>query len=75
MTERLGIGVIPGVGWSAAEVQAVAREAEDAGFDAIFDLKDFGASVPLRSLRLCEKRQLKQGSRKDAKHRKERKEM
>lgn len=36
MAERLGIGVIPGVGWSAAEVQAVAREAEDAGFDAIF---------------------------------------
>jgi len=36
MAERLGIGVIPGVGWSAAEVQAVAREAEDAEFDAIF---------------------------------------
>ena len=36
MAERLGIGVIPGVGWSAAEVQAVAREAEDAGFEAIF---------------------------------------
>src|SRR4030095_13656760 len=36
MAERLGIGVIPGVGWSAAEVQTVAREAENAGFDAIF---------------------------------------
>jgi alkanesulfonate monooxygenase SsuD/methylene tetrahydromethanopterin reductase-like flavin-dependent oxidoreductase (luciferase family) len=36
MAERLGLGVIPGVGWSAAEVQAVSREAEDAGFDAIF---------------------------------------
>ena len=36
MAERLGLGVIPGVGWSAAEVQAVAREAEDAGLDAIF---------------------------------------
>jgi len=36
MAERLGIGVIPGVGWSAAEVKAVAREAENAGFDAIF---------------------------------------
>ena len=36
MAGRLGIGVIPGVGWSAAVVQAVAREAEDAGFDAIF---------------------------------------
>jgi alkanesulfonate monooxygenase SsuD/methylene tetrahydromethanopterin reductase-like flavin-dependent oxidoreductase (luciferase family) len=28
--------VIPGVGWSASDVQAIAREAEDAGFDAIF---------------------------------------
>src|SRR5712692_10233094 len=36
MAERLGLAVIPGVGWSAREVQAVAREAEDAGFDAIF---------------------------------------
>src|SRR5712692_9134869 len=36
MAERLGLGVIPGAGWSAAEVQAIAREAEDAGFDAIF---------------------------------------
>ncbi|HEY3139068.1 MAG TPA: LLM class flavin-dependent oxidoreductase [Blastocatellia bacterium] len=36
MAERLGLGVIPGAGWSAAEVQAIAREAEDTGFDAIF---------------------------------------
>jgi len=28
--------VIPGVGWSANEVQTIAREAEEAGFDAIF---------------------------------------
>src|SRR5215467_14349887 len=36
MAERLGLAVIPGVGWSAREVQTIAREAEDAGFDAIF---------------------------------------
>src|SRR5205085_7581280 len=36
MAERLGLAVIPGVGWRASEVQAVAREAEAAGFDAIF---------------------------------------
>ena len=36
MTERLGIGIIPGVGWRASEIRAVAQEAEDAGFDAIF---------------------------------------
>jgi len=35
MTERLALAVIPGVGWTAAEIRAVAREAEDAGFDAI----------------------------------------
>ena len=36
MAERLGLGVIPGVGWSAREVQTIARQAEEAGFDAIF---------------------------------------
>ena len=36
MAERLGLGVIPGAGWSAADIQTIAREAEDAGFDAIF---------------------------------------
>ena len=36
MAERLALGVIPGVGWSASDIQSVAREAEDAGFDAIF---------------------------------------
>jgi len=36
MAERLGLAVIPGVGWRAREVQAIAREAEEAGFDAIF---------------------------------------
>ncbi len=35
MAERLGLGVIPGVGWSAHEVQTIARQAEEAGFDAI----------------------------------------
>src|SRR5215208_7855264 len=36
MAERLALAVIPGVGWSAAEIQAIAQEAEAAGFDAIF---------------------------------------
>jgi 5,10-methylenetetrahydromethanopterin reductase len=36
MADRLGLAVIPGVGWSANEVQTIAREAEEAGFDAIF---------------------------------------
>jgi alkanesulfonate monooxygenase SsuD/methylene tetrahydromethanopterin reductase-like flavin-dependent oxidoreductase (luciferase family) len=35
-TELLAIAVIPGAGWRAADIVAVAREAEDAGLDAIF---------------------------------------
>jgi len=36
MTERLALAVIPGVGWSAAETQAIAQESEAASFDGIF---------------------------------------
>src|SRR5215470_3288028 len=36
MPEPLGLGIIPGAGWRAAEITAIAREAEEAGFDAIF---------------------------------------
>jgi alkanesulfonate monooxygenase SsuD/methylene tetrahydromethanopterin reductase-like flavin-dependent oxidoreductase (luciferase family) len=36
MGERLGLGVIPGAGWSAVDIRDIAREAEAAGFDAIF---------------------------------------
>jgi alkanesulfonate monooxygenase SsuD/methylene tetrahydromethanopterin reductase-like flavin-dependent oxidoreductase (luciferase family) len=36
MPERLGLGLIPGTGWCAAEIRSVAQEAEQAGFDAVF---------------------------------------
>jgi alkanesulfonate monooxygenase SsuD/methylene tetrahydromethanopterin reductase-like flavin-dependent oxidoreductase (luciferase family) len=36
MAERLGLAIVPGVGWRAQEILAIAREAEEAGFDAIF---------------------------------------
>ncbi len=36
MAERLGLGIIPGAGWRAAEIRTIAFEAEEAGFDAIF---------------------------------------
>lgn len=36
MADRLGLAIIPGAGWTAREVQAIAREAEEAGVDAIF---------------------------------------
>jgi alkanesulfonate monooxygenase SsuD/methylene tetrahydromethanopterin reductase-like flavin-dependent oxidoreductase (luciferase family) len=34
--ERLGLAVIPAAGWSARDILDVSREAEGAGFDAIF---------------------------------------
>jgi alkanesulfonate monooxygenase SsuD/methylene tetrahydromethanopterin reductase-like flavin-dependent oxidoreductase (luciferase family) len=36
MSERLAVGIIPGTGWRATEIQDVARAAEEAGFEAIF---------------------------------------
>src|SRR5919108_4784748 len=36
MAERLGLAVIPGTGWRATDIQAIAREAEEAGLDGIF---------------------------------------
>ena len=34
--ERLGLATVPGAGWAAEQIEVVAREAEAAGFDAIF---------------------------------------
>ena len=36
MAEQLGLAIIPGTGWPARDIQGIAREAEDAGLDAIF---------------------------------------
>ena len=36
MAQRLGLGLIPGTGWRAGEIQDIARSAEDAGFEAVF---------------------------------------
>ena len=30
MTGRLALGIVPGIGWRAREIETVAREAEDA---------------------------------------------
>ena len=35
MRQRLGLGIIPGAGWRASEIRAIASEAENAGFDLI----------------------------------------
>ena len=36
MAERLALAVVPGTGWRASDIRSVAREAEAAGFEAIF---------------------------------------
>ena len=36
MSERLAVGIIPGTGWRANDIQDIARAAEDAGFEGIF---------------------------------------
>jgi alkanesulfonate monooxygenase SsuD/methylene tetrahydromethanopterin reductase-like flavin-dependent oxidoreductase (luciferase family) len=36
MQDQLGLGLIPGTGWRAAEIRQIAREAEDAGFSGVF---------------------------------------
>src|SRR5262245_31847505 len=41
MAERLALCILPGTRWSAQEIQTIAREAEEAGFDAIFT-NEFG---------------------------------
>ena len=46
MQERLGLGVIPGVGWRATEIKEIAKSAEDAGFDAVFVLRQLGKDRP-----------------------------
>lgn len=35
-SERLAVTVVPGAGWRAADIRQVAREAEQAGFEAMF---------------------------------------
>lgn len=44
MAERPALGVVPGTGWRAREIRSVAREAEAAGFEAIF-ATEFNADV------------------------------
>ena len=36
MSQRLALGIIPGIGWRAREIQTISQQAEGAGFQAIF---------------------------------------
>ena len=62
MAERLGLGLIPGAGWRAAEIRAVAREAEEAGFDAIFTTEVNSDALATTQLMAEATRQIKVGT-------------
>jgi alkanesulfonate monooxygenase SsuD/methylene tetrahydromethanopterin reductase-like flavin-dependent oxidoreductase (luciferase family) len=62
MAERLGLGIIPGAGWRAAEIRAVAREAENAGFDAIFTAEVNSDALATAQLMAEATRQIKVGT-------------
>ena len=36
MSQRLALGIIPGIGWRAREIQTISQQAEGEGFQAIF---------------------------------------
>src|SRR5271167_2605155 len=62
MAERLGVGLIPGVGLRASEITTVAREAEDAGFDAIFTAEVNNDALATAQLMGAATRQVKVGT-------------
>ena len=39
MSERFAFAIVPGTGWRAREIEDVAKEAEAAGFEAIFSVE------------------------------------
>lgn len=39
MAERFGLGILPGIGWRAYEIEVIAKEAEGAGFEAILTVE------------------------------------
>jgi alkanesulfonate monooxygenase SsuD/methylene tetrahydromethanopterin reductase-like flavin-dependent oxidoreductase (luciferase family) len=62
MSERLAVGIIPGTGWRAAEIQDVARAAEEAGFEAMFCTEVNNDSVATAQLMGLATRHIKVGT-------------
>jgi alkanesulfonate monooxygenase SsuD/methylene tetrahydromethanopterin reductase-like flavin-dependent oxidoreductase (luciferase family) len=65
MAERLGlgiVGIIPAIGWRASEITSVARQAEDAGFDAIVTAEVNSDSIATAQLMGQATRQIKVGT-------------
>jgi alkanesulfonate monooxygenase SsuD/methylene tetrahydromethanopterin reductase-like flavin-dependent oxidoreductase (luciferase family) len=62
MAQRLGLGLIPGTGWRAGEIQDIARSAEDAGFEAVFCAEVNIDAIAAAQLMGLATRQLKVGT-------------
>jgi 5,10-methylenetetrahydromethanopterin reductase len=62
MSERLAVGIIPGTGWRANEIQDIARAAEEAGFEAIFCTEVNNDSVGTAQLMGLSTQQIKVGT-------------
>ena len=62
MSERLAIGIIPGTGWRASEIQDIARAAEESGFEAIFCTEVNNDSIATAQLMGVSTRQIKVGT-------------
>ena len=62
MPEKLGLGLIPGTGWRASEIQDIARAAEDAGFEAVFCAEVNNDAIATAQLMGLATRRLKVGT-------------
>jgi alkanesulfonate monooxygenase SsuD/methylene tetrahydromethanopterin reductase-like flavin-dependent oxidoreductase (luciferase family) len=65
MADRVGLGIIgtiPGVGWRASEIRAIAQEAEGAGFSAIVTTEANSDSIATAQLMGEATRQIKVGT-------------
>jgi alkanesulfonate monooxygenase SsuD/methylene tetrahydromethanopterin reductase-like flavin-dependent oxidoreductase (luciferase family) len=58
----LGLGLIPGAGWRAREIQDVARAAEDAGFDSVFCTEVNNDAIPTAQLMGLATRRIRVGT-------------
>ena len=62
MPERLGLGLIPGTGWRAADIRDIAGAAEDAGFEAVFCAEVNNDAIATAQLMGSATRRLKVGT-------------
>ncbi len=62
MPEKLGLGLIPGTGWRASEIQDIARAAEEAGFEAVFCAEVNNDAIATAQLMGLATRRLKVGT-------------